>query len=386
MQSFADFLAAAGHDVTVICEFPNHPHGVIPTAYRGRLVEDDRSNPYRVLRVWVCATEDKTQFSRMAFYLSYMSMATLVSPRLGRPDVVFATSPPLFAGLAGAAIAGISGAPFVLDVRDLWPAAAVSLGQLSSPSAMRASSAIERHLYRRATAVVAVTRPFCSHIDAIRDKAPKTSLVPNGTLESFFDSHSTGGRADLGVDPSRFLATFAGNLGIAQALPTILDAAEIARDSIDVAVVGDGPIRETLIADASARGLDNVHFHPQVPLDQMPALLAASDALLVTLSAHPTFTDFVPSKMLDYMAAAKPVVLAAAGESARILRSARAGIEVPPEDPQALAEALLHLQRNPNEAHAFGESGRAFARTRLRSVHAERLEALLLDVAGRNRR
>ena len=121
----------------MICEFPNHPHGVIPESYRGLLYQDDRSNPYRILRVWVLASAEKTQMTRMQFYLSYMALATAVAPLAGRADVVVATSPPLFTGVAGAAIARLNRAPFVLDVRDLWPAAAVSLGQISNRVALR---------------------------------------------------------------------------------------------------------------------------------------------------------------------------------------------------------------------------------------------------------
>ena len=130
MQAFAEHLAARGHEVTVICEFPNHPHGVIPAEYRGHVYEDDRSNPYRILRVWVKASEEKTQRTRMQFYLSYMALATAMAPIAGRADVVVATTPPLFTGIAGLALARLNRAPFVLDVRDLWPSAAVSLMQI----------------------------------------------------------------------------------------------------------------------------------------------------------------------------------------------------------------------------------------------------------------
>jgi glycosyltransferase involved in cell wall biosynthesis len=382
LQAFAEHLAARGHDVTVVCEFPNHPHGVIPAAYRGRLVEDDRSNPYRVLRVWVRATTEKTQRTRVEFYLSYMTMAALVAPRVGRVDVVVATSPPLFTAVAGAAIARVMRAPLVLDVRDLWPAAAVSLGQLSHPVARRGSEAVERWLYREAAAVVAVTRPFCEHIDRVRRLPPRTAFVPNGTLDRFFDARPDGARERLGVGSDRHLATFAGNLGIAQALDTILGAAAV-DPGTDYVFLGDGPIRDQLMAQATSKGLDNVRFHEQVPLDEVPPFLAASDALLVTLSAHPTFASFVPSKLVDFLATGRPVVLAAAGEAARILSRAGGGVVVAPEQPSALAAAVRSLRHDPVRARELGARGRAFARTRLRAVQSERLEALLHDVARR---
>jgi glycosyltransferase involved in cell wall biosynthesis len=381
MQSFAEYLTGRGHDVTVICEFPNHPSGIVPERYRGHLLEDDRTNGYRVLRTWVRASEEKTPETRIAFYLSFMAMATAVAPIVGRTDVVVATTPPLFAAVAGQALATFKYAPFVLDVRDLWPAAAISLNQISGGRDLRAAEMIEAYLYRRADAVVAVTRPFCAHIDRIRGFAPTAIHIPNGTLERFLVEPDATSRSTLGVPDDAFLVTFAGTHGIAQALPTVLDAAERMNGDAVFALIGDGPLKPSLVDDARARGLGNVRFHSQVEPKDVPLLLAASDALLVPLSSHPTFADFVPSKLIDYMAVGRPVVLAAAGESARLLDRAGAGIVVAPEDPDALAAAVRRLAADRDAAAAMGERGRAFARRRLRIDQAARLEQVLLDVS-----
>jgi glycosyltransferase involved in cell wall biosynthesis len=383
MQAFAEHLAAEGHKVTVICEFPNHPHGVIPEIYRGRLYQDDCSNSYRVLRVWVMASAEKTQLTRMQFYLSYMSLATAIAPLAGPADVVVATSPPLFTGIAGAAIARLNRAPLVMDVRDLWPAAAVSLGQISSNVALRFSELVERWLYREAAAVTTVTRPFCGHIDGYRPNGPRSVLIPNGTLDLFLADLDRSARGRLGVSEDDFLVTFAGMHGIAQGLPAVLDSAALLNGNAHLAFVGDGPMKDRLVSDARERNLVNVSFHQQVPLEEMPAILAASDVLLVPLASHPTFTQFVPSKMIDSMASGRPVVLSASGESARILQSARAGLAIPPEDPAALAEAVHWLANNREEAREMGERGREFARKRMRSIQSERLEQVLLDVTGK---
>lgn len=381
MQSFADYLSERGHAVTVVCEFPNHPHGVIPQRYAGKAFHVDRSNPYRIVRVWVKASSEKNQATRMAFYLSYMGMAMAAAPIVGSVDVVLATSPPLFAGVAGAALARMNRVPFVLDVRDLWPAAALSLNQVSGIAAVTIGERLERWLYGEAAAIAAVTRPFCEHIDALRRRAPATAMIPNGTLELFFEN-GRGDRNRLGVPDGRFLATFAGTHGIAQGLPAILDAAELAPD-ISFAFVGDGPLKSLLSRTAASRELGNVSFHPQVPLEEMPPILFGSDALLVPLSSHETFAKFVPSKMIDFLASGRPVVLAAAGEPARLLSASGGGIAVPPEDPAALARAIRWLVEHPAEAERMGRAGSAFARRRLREVQAERLEQLLYDVVGR---
>jgi len=380
LQSFAEYLAARGHEVTVVAEFPNHPIGVIPTRYHGRLVEDDRTNGYRVLRVWVRAREEKTPETRMAFYLSFMAAAVAVAPAIGSADVVIATTPPLFAAVAGQAIARLKRAPFVLDVRDLWPAAAISLNQISDGLELIAAEALERFLYRSATEVVAVTRPFCDHVDRIRGGGRRTLLIPNGTLERFLMVKEAS-RDLLGIADDKFLVTFAGTLGIAQALPAVLDAAELVDGEAVFALIGDGPLKASLVASAEERGLDNVSFHAQLTRDAVAPVLAASNALLVPLSKHPTFSDFVPSKMIDFMAVGRPVVLSAMGESARMLTQAGAGVVVPPEDPEGLATAVRWLASDPAAAVEMGERGRAFAAGRLRLTQAARLEQILLGVA-----
>ncbi len=381
IQSFAEFLHQRGHRVTVIAEFPNHPFGVIPDRYAGRLADDDRSNGYRVLRVWAKASEEKTQRTRLAFYLSYSGLAVAMAPRLGRVDVVVATSPPLFTAVAGASLARLKRAPFVLDVRDLWPAAAEALDQISGGWMGRSALATERWLYRDAAAVVAVTGSFCRHVDAIRQRGPETTLIPNGTLEMFFDAQGDAAtRRALGALNGEFLVTFAGTHGIAQGMPAVLDATTLVGEDVAFAFVGEGPVKQSLQGRAEDEQLTNVHFHEQVPMIETPPILASSDALLVPLSAHPTFEQFVPSKMIDYMAVGRPILLSAAGEAVALLEQAGAGIAVAPENPQALAEAIRWIASHPAEAVEMGERGRAFAATRLRSVQAERLEAVLFDV------
>jgi glycosyltransferase involved in cell wall biosynthesis len=375
MQTFAEYLALRGHSVTVICEQPNHPLGVISTDYKGMLVEDDLWNDYRVLRVWVKANPMKTQATRIAFYLSFSAMAVAVAPLVGPVDVVLATTPPLFTGAAGLALARLNRAPLVLDVRDLWPAAAVSLEQIGGGVPLHLAEWLEQHLYDRAAAVTAVTRPFCAHIDSLRKHGRRTILVPNGTLDVFFGE----GPIERLAGPDEFLLTFAGTHGIAQALPSVLDAAGLVEGVARFAFVGDGPVKARLAKDAAARKLANVDFYPQRPLEAVLPVLRGSDALLVPLSGHPTFADFVPSKMIDFMATGRPVILAAQGESARILAAAGGGIAVPPEDHGALAQAVRWLAEHPADAAEMGRKGKAFARKRLRQVQARRLEEVLLD-------
>jgi glycosyltransferase involved in cell wall biosynthesis len=163
----------------------------------------------------------------------------------------------------------------------------------------------------------------------------------------------------------------------------VVETAQLVGPSIMFAFVGEGPMKAALVEQVEQLGLDNVRFHPQVPMVESPAFLASSDVLLVPLSAHPTFERFVPSKLVDYMAVGRPVVLSAGGEAARLVRSSGAGVVVPPEDPPALAAALTDLAGQSERMEEMGARGRTFARGRLRSVQAERLEQVLLETALR---
>ncbi len=294
---------------------------------------------------------------------------------------MFATSPPLFTGIAGVALARLNRAPFVLDVRDLWPAAAEALAQISGGVMSGSALWLERWLYRRAAAVVAVTRPFCEHIDGIRASPPLTTLLPNGTLELFFDATRDGdARRELGAHDGEFLVTFAGTHGIAQALPAVLDAASRSGDGVQFSFVGEGPMKAALERQAAMSNLDERSVQ-LAAADRGDASIArgkrcvACDAL-----GAPHVQSVHPSKMIDYMAVGRPVILAAAGEAARVLERSGGGVVVPPEDPQALAESIRWLAANPAEAAAMGQRGRAFAGRRLRSTQAERLEQLLFAV------
>src|SRR5574342_1417632 len=152
-------LVRAGHQVTMIAEVPNHPSGIIPPRYRGKLYERSLWYGIEVIRVWVKASPVKNFRGRMAFYLSYMLMAALAGLSLarGKYDVIYTTSPPLFAGAAGLTLSYLRRIPLVFEVRDLWPESAVALGELRHPRAIKLAELLEKRCYQRARAIVVVT-------------------------------------------------------------------------------------------------------------------------------------------------------------------------------------------------------------------------------------
>jgi glycosyltransferase involved in cell wall biosynthesis len=389
----ARYLAAQGHRVTMLTEVPNHPSGLIPPAYRGKLWERAPLDGIDVVRLWVWAAPEKGFVTRMRFYLSYMVMAILAGVGLGlrlrrRYDVVYATSPPLFVGLAGAIIAALIRARFVFEVRDLWPESAVALGELNNPRAIRLADAVARLCYRRARRIVAVTRDMVARLEARGLRPGKIVLIPNGANVAQFrpvPAEVRPLRDQLGVGEA-FVVLYAGIHGLAQGMESLVETARLLRDEADVrfVFVGAGPKKAAVAALQAQYELDNLLLLPEQPRAAMPAYLTMAGASLVPLRAAQLFEGALPSKMFEAMACGAPVVLSARGEAAAVLAEAQAGLVVPPEDPAALAAAIRYLKDHPDQAAAMGQRGRAFVvREYSRAEQARRLDALLRAVVGR---
>lgn len=388
IHEFARACVTAGHRVTVLTEFPNHPHGRIPPEYRGRLATRETMDGFDVLRVWVFARPVKTFRTRMAFYLSFFALATLRGLfARGRVDIVFATSPPLPVGLAGWIVAKLRRARFVLDIRDLWPALAEAIGELRSPTSVGLATRLERFLYRNADRITAVTRGFVAHIGRTVVDPSRIVHLPNGAAANLFDPNRMDPsiRSRLGLD-GRFVVSYAGLHGIVQGLGTVLDAATLLRDRAEVlfCMIGDGPSKAELQARAAAAGLANVRFLPPVPPAEITPFLTASDVLLVPLRRDPVLRTFVPSKLFDYLACARPVILMVDGEARTLLDEAEGGIFVEPEDAEGLSKAILRLlDCGPQERSRIGSQGRAYVLANYtREAQGRRLVELLEAEVG----
>ena len=389
LHAFAEGLAELGHHVHVICEVPNHPAGVVHPGYGGSFRDRRRLDGFDVtyVRVWTHPT--KSTVNRLLLYGTYAAAGGLVGAFSERPDVVLASSPPLPVGAAAAAVAGRHRVPWVLDVRDLWPEAAVVLGELRGRSAIRLATILERRLYRSAAAITTVTEPFRERIagNIGAGGAERVTVIPNGTTRMWLDA----GEAD---PPARGDDTFewmyAGNLGIAQGLSAAIDAADVLGEGFRLVLLGDGPERVELERQATALAPGRVVFRGLVQPEVAAQEMRGADALLVSLGDRPELAKFVPSKLFDCCALGRPVVLAAAGEAPRLAESAGAACVVPPGDPAALAAAVRRLHDDAALRGELAAAGRAFARDYRRERQTERLagvlEAVIRDRALRRRR
>lgn len=386
LHTFAEELAKLGHAVEVICGVPNHPQGVIRPEYRGSLIKRGKMQGFGVTYVWVYTKQQKTTRSRLAYYASYAGLSSLAGAMRARPDVVLASSPPLPVAAAGVAIAARHRVPWVMDVRDLWPAAAVAMGELRGGRALRWAEQLERWLYGNAAAITVVTEPFRAEITKAVDSG-KISLIPNGTTEFWLEAdEAESDRSLLGLPEDKFIWTFAGNVGSAQGLATAVEAAEILGDEYLLLILGDGPDRASLEGLARRLGTASVEFRSQVPPQEARRYLSSSDALLVPLAPDPIFEDFVPSKLFDCCATGKPVICAAAGEASRLVAAADAAFVVEnPGDPRELSQAVMSLARDPACAAELGGRGKAFASRNLRRAHVAELERVLEGVVGESR-
>lgn len=389
LHFFATRLAAQGHQVTVVTEVPNHPAGIIFPGFRWRLWRRTVEDQVRVVRVWVKTGPVKTFLVRIGFYLSYACMGTLAALVLTgrRHDLVFASSPPLTVGLPAYVYSRLRRAPLVLDIRDLWPVLAVELGEMRSRRVLALARRLEILLYRHARAITVVTKGFARYVVGQGVPADRVHLLPNGTDARLFRpaAPDEGLLRSLGLD-GKFVVGFFGNHGIAQDLEGVVEAARLLAndDRIRWLFVGEGPAKAGLLELKDRYRLANVVFCPQVPARDVVKYINSTDAVVVPLRKLDLFKTFVPSKLFDFMACARPVLLQVDGEAREILEAAGGGLFVPPGDPAALAAAVSALAaRSPDERAAMGAAGLAYVHQHyLRDQQTVRLERLLAAVAG----
>ena len=239
---------------------------------------------------------------------------------------------------------------------------------------------LERRLYRGAAAITATTEAFVRAIER-RGGAGKTVLLRNGTTARYLEAgEQPVDAAALGDPGGRFTWAYAGNLGLAQGLETAIEAASILGERFRLVLVGEGPRREALRELAARVPSGSVEIRDPVPPEEAARMLRAADALLVSLA--PGFEGFIPSKLFDCCAVARPVVLAVGGEAAELAGASGAAICVPPGDPAALANAVQELAGDASLREELATRGRAFAEGNSRERGVETLESILEGVVA----
>lgn len=382
-------LHAAGHEVVVLTGQPNYPGGSVFSGYRAGATGQEWHDGLEIHRVPLVPRGGGSALRLVANYLSFIASAALVGAwRLrGRHfDVVFVYgTSPILQALAGVLLARLKGCALVTWVQDLWPQSLQATGYVRNPRVLAAVAGVVRWLYRRCDLLLVQSRGFEA---PVRELARSTPVIyhPN-PAEGVAPAANTEPALRL---PVGFNIVFAGNLGTAQSLGSVLDAAALLADlpHVRFVLVGSGQCSAWLAEQVRERGLGQVLLPGRFAPEAMPAILAQASALLVTLAADPTMSLTIPSKVQSYLAAGRPIVAALAGEGARVVAESGAGLVCLPAEAQALADTVRHLHAMPEAARArMGLAGHRYHASHFSiDTLTPQLEAhLAVAVAGRRR-
>ncbi|RLE40053.1 glycosyltransferase WbuB [Candidatus Woesearchaeota archaeon] len=385
-------LVARGHQVTSITGFPNYPQGRIYPGYHQRLRQWEDMDGVRVLRLPLYPDHSRSGVKRIINYLSFATSASVLGPLLcGPADVMWVYHPPLTVGIPAWLIGLLRRVPFVYEVQDMWPETLTVTGMMPSRRVARWVSRLARFVYRRAAAITVISPGFKRNLVDKGVPPEKIHVIPNWADEDVY--HPVLRDETLAAEhglAGRFNVVYGGNMGAAQGLQNVIDAATLLRDSPDVqfVLIGDGVDQDVLRQMVQERELDNVCFLGRQPMKDMPRFFALADALLVHLKRDPLFEITIPGKTIAYLACGRPILGVVSGDPADVIRQAGAGVICPQENPATLARTVRELYAMPVEQReAMGQAGRrAFLANYTRQVLVDRYAELLEKIAKQNRR
>jgi colanic acid biosynthesis glycosyl transferase WcaI len=362
-----EYLAARGHQVTICTGPPYYPQWRVPQPYRGKLWQREVRNGVTILRSWMFVPQQLSTAKRILHEASFLASSFLRAFTSAKPDLIFAISPPLGLALTASTLSRLWRVPFVFDVEDLQPDAAVELGMMKRQSMIRALYRLERLAYERAALVSTITEGMRQRIVEKGIAASKVVLFPPRASSALYavrgTVHGDRFRQKYGLQ-GKCIVSHSGNMGVKQGLEVILEAAAKSRERHDIQYlfVGDGAMRPQLEAQARARCLDNVRFLPLLENDEFLEMLAATDIALITQQR--IVSDIVfPSKTVTLLCAACPVIASVNSESevARTLQRSGAGVVVEPENADALLQAILALAASPDSQARMSLKARQYA-------------------------
>ena len=391
MKETADILAARGHSVEVICAVPHRGWEESPGGAASPKAIDDGKVPAHRVPIVPLAGRGKINF--LAHYTSFMGLAVLEAEKLReRFDLVIASSPPLFVAVAGFLTARRRGVPFFLDIRDLWPDSAVTVGQISRDGSLyKWAKRVELTLYRASDALSCVANPMADEIEPY-SRSGRPVIVYNGVSESYLaDDPALDAVVDQRLRPGTINVVYVGNMGYCQDSGVLLDAAKALQDAGDrrffFHLIGDGVEREPLRKRSSELGLSNLAIPGTVNKREAMAVMRRAGALFLQLKPDATMEKTIPSKVFDYLAAGRPILFGIEGEGRTILERSGANLYFSPGSKEGLLSALKRLG---DEFPLFDRKAaenrelvrREFSRERL----IERMEERFQRVLGRRSR
>lgn len=364
INEVAKTLQEKGVDVEVLTGKPNYPIGEIFPGYRGWGCQRETYEGMSINRIPLLARGGGGW--RLALnYLSFVVSGLIFAPwmvRKKRYDVIFVYAPsPILQAIPALFLGWMKDCPVVLHVQDLWPESLSATGHVRNRTVLKLVEWVVRFIYLHVDLLLVQSKAFEAPVSALASNTP-VAYYPNSVDPSFAVPTSN-------IDPdvpslgSGFSVMFAGNIGAAQAVGVIVEAATLLRKYSDIhfVVLGDGSSRAWMLTEVQKRGLTNIHLPGRFPVETMPSFMQKASALLVTLADQPIFAATVPNKVQAYMAAGRPIIACLNGEGARLVVEAGAGLATPAEDARALADTIMRLYRlSPGERDTMGGNGRRY--------------------------
>ena len=383
-------LKKRNHKVTVLTGFPNYPNGTIPVEYRRKWCMLEKIDDINVVRSWIVPVSNERLYWRLVNHVSFVFSGLINASRCGPADVVYVESPPLFTGVLGRFVAKLKKAPYLFNVADLWPDFAVELGLVKENLLLTAAYRLESYCYKNAKRVAGVTEGVMERLSNEKN-TPSGKLVylRNGVDITLFKPGVFKNEINrkLIFLQNKFVAGYIGNHGHWQGLEVLFEAAQLLKDkpNFHFIFVGDGARRKFLEQYADEKKLKNVTFIPIQDRLDIPGYWAAVDCALIPLRDVYCSEQALPVKLFEAMAMEVPVILGIKGEARALLKKADAGIAVEPEDPVAVADAIITLSRDSDLRKKLGENGRKYVvKYRNRDDLSEEVEAVLLSMNEAN--
>ncbi len=355
---FARYFVRRGHQVSVLTAMPNYPDGIVPPKYRGRFFYYEEMDGVKVYRSWVLPASNNQPTKRMIGFITFLVTSVINSFRIKeKSDILIASSPPVSTPVIGYLLSRIRKCKFVLEIRDLQPESSEDFGNLSRSPFTRLLKKMMHHLYRKADAVVPVTQGITDYLLGLGLDDSKVTTVKSGVSREFIDSDSNGIRKKFGLE-EKFLVIYAGTLGWAHSLETLIEAARQLTDQPDIyfAFIGDGQKKKVLEGMVRDYGLKNVGFFGLQPLDTIPYFLRAGDVLVHSMKDVPVTKGSLPSKLFEYMASGKPIIYGSSGgEAVTELERAGGALSFQADDADRLCQLILAIKTGEIDGVALGK-------------------------------
>ncbi|RXK88047.1 glycosyltransferase WbuB [Chlorobaculum sp. 24CR] len=383
---FAKELVGQGFDVEVVTGFPNYPGGKLYPGYKIEWIQREVIDGVKVTRLPLYPSHNQNALERMLNYVSFSVSALLYGFfMVKRPDVIYAYHPPLTVGIAASFIRLFKRVLVVYDIQDMWPDSLRATGMVSNCYVLDIVGRICKMVYRSVDHIVVLSPGFKQLLIDRGVPARKIDVIYNWCDQAAM-SNPRGIAPNEFPGSDRFTIVFAGNMGKAQALDTVLAAAEIVQTkatNICFVFIGGGVEVNNLKKIVKEKNLHNVLFFQAVPMTDMGALLCKADALLAHLKKDTLFSATIPSKTQAYMAAGKPLLIAVEGDAAQLVKDAGCGITAEPENPESIAEAAIKLcSMSSSERNAMGARGKKYYQSHLSlRVGVEKYAAIFKKIA-----